>query len=154
MKSKVILYGCLSLLGGIIGGGLSQGLTSKVHAEWGQVVTAREFRLVDGEGRLVGQWTLSREGTPALWLFDANGKARLNMGLYEDGNPGLVLNDSDGATAKGLFRLAGQGNAPVLVFKNGGRDRIILGMDLPTGDNPGMVYFEKSGNRKGVFGNY
>jgi hypothetical protein len=154
MKSKMILYGCLSLLGGVIGGGLSQSLTSKAHAEWGQVVTAREFRLVDGNGRLVGQWTLSMEGTPALWLFDANGKARLNMALYGDGNPCLVLNDGDGATAKGVFRLAGEGKAPVLVLKNSGRDRIILGMDLPSGDNPGMVYFEKNGNRKDVFGNF
>ncbi len=48
MKSKMILFGCLSFLGGLIGGGLSQNLTSKAHADWGQVVTAQEFRLVDG----------------------------------------------------------------------------------------------------------
>jgi hypothetical protein len=154
MKSRTLFYGGLTFLGGVIGGFLSQGLAPMAHAEGGYVVTAREIRLVDGNGRLRGQWAFSTEGTPGLWLFDANGKNRLNLGLYADGNPSIVLNDIDGATAKGVFRLAGQGRAPVLVLKNAARDRIILGMDLPTGDDPAMVYFEKDGKRKDVFGNF
>ena len=71
---------------------------------------------------------ISGEGSPGIWFFDQNGKSRLNLGLYGDGNAMIVLND-ESEQAVQIFRTVGAAAAPVLVMKAQGRDRIILGLN-------------------------
>ena len=79
------------------------------------------------------------DGSPAIWFFDKNGKSRLNLGLYEDGNPFVVLNDQNELAVQ-ILRSVGNENAPVLVMKSKGQDRMILGLYSGTLSDPSFVY--------------
>jgi thioredoxin-related protein len=45
---------------------------------------------------------LSAKGTPALVLFDQDGKDRAELNLNAEGKPGLALADANGKTIAGL----------------------------------------------------
>lgn len=154
MKSNLSKAG-LILMGGFLGGLTSHLFSPTPVQAYGaqQVVQAKRFELVDDNGRLLATWGLTGEGSGGMWFFDKNGKARLNVGTYGDGHPMVVLLEPNG-NAKGLFRTAGAGNAPVVVLKNQGQDRVILGMDLPTGNQGGLMYIDEKGQRRDVFGKF
>ncbi len=92
-------------------------------------------------------------GDPAIWFFDKNGKVRLNLGLYEDDSPFIVLNDENQLAVQ-IFRTVGNGKAPVLVMKSGGQDRIIMGLNATQQANPFLVFYDTKGTKNTVFGNY
>lgn len=116
------------------------------------LISAESFELTDRNGKKIGLISNSPAGTPGIWLFDRNGKVRLNIGLYEDDNATIVLNDSNEEAVQ-IFRTVGEKNAPVLVMKHNGQDRIVLGLNFATLD-PFFVFYDSDGKKNTLFGNY
>ena len=110
------------------------------------------FELVDAQGRRRILMATSSEGSPAIWFFDGNGKARLNLGLYGDNNAFVVLND-DRERAVQILRTLGPKSAPYLVMKSEGRDRIVMGLGGAAQD-PFLVHYDPNGTMQTVFGSY
>ena len=99
--------------------------SAPVFAE--DIISGREFRLIDFNGKMTAQLTTSQEGTPSLFFYDASGKVKLNLGIYPDGAPGIILFDNNNQAAA-LLRLAEANGQPVLIFKEGGQDKMIIGL--------------------------
>lgn len=114
------------------------------------VVSARELELVDAQGRRQALMATSAEGSPGIWFYDGNGKVRLSLGLYGDGNASIVLND-DHEQAVQIFRTLGSRSDPFFVMKAQGRDRVVLGLAGP-GRNPFLVYYDADGTKRTAFG--
>lgn len=119
----------------------------------GRVVRASRIDLVDGSGRVRAQLGFSREGPPGLWLFDEKGTARLAMGLYADGTANFGLQDAKGRMIE-LMRSYAADEAPLLIFKNGGADKMILGLDPAGKPAPFLMSYEADGRRNVRFGEY
>lgn len=92
----------LALLGGLVGGLVSSQLFvgRPVFAETAlqneQVVVAREFRLVDRQGKTRAALKFSPSSGPSLAMIDESGKARAALGLLGDGTPFLGMLDKNG----------------------------------------------------------
>lgn len=93
----------------------------------GNEYSATSFNLIGPSGRVTAQITSSAEGTPAIFFYDENSKVRLNLGIYPGGAPGVILMDKDG-NAAAILRLTDDGHTPVLVMKEGGVDKKIIGL--------------------------
>lgn len=148
----------LAAIGMIIGHLVAPYLSSAVTAAVAASVSAdglstKSLEIADATGRRRILLTTTTEGSPAIWFFDGAGKARLNLGLYGDDSPFIVLND-DNERAVQIFRTIGNGKTPVLVMKNNGQDRIIMGLNATPQADPFFVYFDANGAKKAVFGNY
>ena len=85
----------------------------------GTVVSAREFRLVDGMGRAKAVLKVDPSGEPGLLMFDRNGAERLQLDTFQH-VPSLILNDEsenrrvyfgmDDRTGGGIYQTSdGQG---------------------------------------------
>ncbi len=90
-----------------------------------QTVTGTDFELKSATGTTTAQLTTSKEGTPALFFFDSHDVPRISIGLYPDGAPGIVLNDSQGRAAV-LMRLLDTNGNPTLVLKENGTDKVVI----------------------------
>ncbi|HVM73589.1 MAG TPA: hypothetical protein VMU13_01780 [Candidatus Paceibacterota bacterium] len=98
-----------------------------------QTVTGTNFELHGPNGALTAQMTTSSDGTPALFFFDPKRVVRISIGLYPDGAPGVVLNDSTGRAAA-IMRLVDTGGNPVVVLKENGADKLIIDKNgVPSG---------------------
>lgn len=155
MKHRLSIF-IWAALGMMVGHGMAVSagkLVSPAFAEDGaDIVAARGFEMVDEQGRRQILIATAREGSPAIWMFDRNGKARLNLLIYEDGNAGVVLNDAEERAVQ-IFRTVGSRSAPVLVMKSEGRDRIVLGLDSQT-QNPFLTTWDNAGAKNAVFGDH
>jgi hypothetical protein len=142
----------ISVLSGLLGAAFFWWLGSArlAEAQDPEVLSTGELRLTDETGRTRLLLTLVRS-KPRLFMLDAQGEYRLEMGLGETGEPHIWLRDADGAskvqvalTAKGLpsFTLAdqkGRERAVVALSQSGeptfimrdpaGRDRVALWQD-------------------------
>ena len=58
-------------------------------------VIARSFFLVDRSGKIRGSFSLSGDDRPSFTMNDADGKERLNISLLEDGSPRVYLCDAN-----------------------------------------------------------
>lgn len=91
----------------------------------GQTVAGTDFILTSPTGYTTARLTTSGEGTPALFFYDKKNVVRISIGLYEDGAPGVVLNDEAGKAAA-IMRLVESAGNPVLVLKENGQDKLII----------------------------
>ena len=155
MKSK---FGTLILvlLSSFAGGYLSNALIA--HAQdVNNVIAAKMFELIDGNGKVIGTWTACENNSPCLNFYDGNKNIRLNMGLYgapsENGLPFIGLYDEK-YNIKELLRLYGPALAPVFVMKNNGEDRLIEGLNFQDSEAPFLVTINKDGSQKVQFGQY
>jgi hypothetical protein len=154
----IILSVSFGLIGGIAGSYFMMRLTPNsapvsTVSKSSTSVSAENFMLVDKSGKLRAQLAMSREGSPALFLMDTNGAARVVLGIYppaENELPFLVLNDAKGSAA-GIFRLVGANEFPYLVLKHGGSDRAILGLTSAPQESAFFLNI-KPGERQVVFG--
>lgn len=118
-----------------------------------EVVAAREIQIVDSQGRRQILLSLgTKDGAPGIWFFDQRGKVRLGLGLYEDDNAYVVLNDASEQAVQ-IFRTVGPKSDPYFIMKAGGQDRIIMGLHGP-GSDPFFVHYNASGAKTTVFGDY
>lgn len=150
-----VLY---SALGAVMGCGIAFYIQNGIPSANAAITNARSvistqsLELVDKTGHRVLLLTTTAAGSPGIWLFDRAGKSRLNLGLYEDGNPFMVLNDTSEQAVQ-VLRSVGENNSPVLVLKSQGQDRVIMGLNFDATQNPFLVYDQK-GKKTAVFGKY
>lgn len=86
----------LVIVSGLVGGALSSRLLPGRPAfaeEAGQVVTAREFRLVDEGGQVRAKLRVQKEGGPSLDFFDTEGRPHTALRLFGKDWPVLVFMD-------------------------------------------------------------
>jgi len=102
-KLLLVLVVVSGLAGGALGRWLLPGRAAFAGEEALQVVTAREFRLVDEEGKLRARLGWGNEGVPGLSFYDAAGEERVVLVAGED-HAALGFND---ATGKPRASLAG-----------------------------------------------
>jgi len=121
-------------------------------ASHGDLLATHMLEVVGADGRRQIVMGTSSEGSPGIWIFDRNGKARLSIGLYGDNNASVVLND-EREQAVQIFRTVGEKSAPVLVMKSQGRDRIVMGLNGSSQD-PFLVLYGADGSKQSVFGRY
>lgn len=130
-------------------------LASSQHIESTQgVVTAKGFNLVDGNGRLRAQLGFAKEGqVPGLWVMDDKGVARIIMGLYADNTSYFGLQDAQGQMIE-LMRSFGSQEAPLLIFKNKGQDKMITGLNPGSNPIPFLMSYDANGTKQVHFGTY
>jgi hypothetical protein len=145
-------------IGGIIGAYLLGHLGAVIPpaaAATPDVVSASRIRLLDATGRTRAELAMSPDGAPGLFFYDTHGRNRLVLGIYspaENEYPFVVLNDTH-QLAAGIFRLFGNQETPVVVLKNKGADRSILGLN-PISTDPFLVNYAADRTKTAVFGNY
>jgi len=89
----------LTVISGLVGGGLSDWLFRSLPASGAQtttapkVIEAQEFCVVDKEGNTRGKFGISEKGIVRLGLYEAAGKRTIGLVLEEHGVYGLVLFD-------------------------------------------------------------
>lgn len=148
----------LGILGGYLGSLLFQGTHPQssrniAAANNGETLRATQFELVDRTGKMRAELALGDGGSPGLFFFDSKGRNRLVLGIYppsESEYPLVVLNDSHGNAAE-ILRLFGNNESPVLVQKNKGEDRAVMGLN-PENLNPFLVYFNHG--KKSIYGEF
>jgi len=152
--SVIVLSALGMMLGQWVAGFLPSSLASpKAEASPAKsVLSAHELEIVGADGQRQISMGTTTAGTPGIWIFDKNGKARVNLFLYEDGNAGIVLSD-ERERAVEIFRTFGGKSSPVLVMKADGRDRIVMGLGPATQD-PFLVYYDAAGAKTKVFGDF
>ncbi len=117
------------------------------------VIQASRIDLVDDGGKVRAQIGFGGERSPAIWFFDVNGKARMNLGLYGDGTAFVSLQDKRELSIQ-LLRSFGGNEMPLHIFKSSGSDQMIQGLN-PGGQNePFVMYYDKARKRNLDFGKY
>jgi hypothetical protein len=142
-----------ALVLGHFGGGLGIRTASAAPAQ--DVISASKIRMLDVTGRTRAELAMAPDGAPALFFYDTRGRNRLVLGLYspaESEYPFVVLNDTHNEAA-GIFRLFGSLETPVVVLKNQGADRSILGLN-PTSTEPFLVNYSSDHKKTAVFGSF
>jgi hypothetical protein len=160
--SKTYVAGLASgFLGGILGAlvlahfGSGLGVSPASAAPAQDTLSASRIRLLDSTGRARAELAMSPDGGPGLFFYDTKGRNRLVLGLYspaESEYPFVVLNDTHNEAA-GIFRLFGGQETPVVVLKNKGADRSILGLN-PTSTEPFLVNYSADRKKTAVFGTF
>ncbi len=120
-----------------------------------EMISAGRIRMVDATGRTRAELAMSPDGGPGLFFYDSKGRNRLVLGLYspaESEYPFVVLNDTHNEAA-GIFRLFGGQETPVVVLKNKGADRSILGLN-PSSTEPFLVNYSSDHKKTAVFGSF
>ena len=117
------------------------------------VIVGSAFNLVDSNGRLRAQLAFSKEGPPAFWLMDEQGRARVVHGLYPDGTGFMGLQDAKGQMIE-LLRSFGADEAPLLIFKHSGQDMMITGLNPGDVSTPFLLSYQKDRSKKIHFGTY
>lgn len=107
---------------------------------------ATAYNLVDADGKVTAQLTSSQEGTPAIFFYDQNHVVRLNVGVFPNGEPAIVLMNKDGKVAA-TFKLSDD-DTPALILKEKGMDKKVISLtsdenisanDRGTGSSPAEV---------------
>lgn len=149
----------IGMLAGFLGGLFTNALFSYAQSSQNSntTVASERFELVDNNGRVSGLWTSCGAGSPCINFMDENGILRLQLGLYnspgEAGLPFITLNNERGEV-KALVRLFGGQAAPVVILKNKGQDRLVMGLDLQTSEQPFLATINGAGQKKMIFGNF
>ena len=137
----------ISMVCGFLGAWLFQTIQlGEAFASGEKVLSGSRFDLVDSRGKLRAQLGFAKEGPPGFWIMDEKGVARIAMGLYPDGTAHFGLQDQSGQMIQ-LMRSIGPSESPLLIFKNKGQDRMILGLNSAQIE-PFFISYDKSLKKK------
>ena len=104
----------------------------------GDVVTAREFRLVDRDGNLKAHIYTDENGEPGMVLYDRNGTNRAQFDTFQS-VPSVILNSPDGGRST-YFGMDENGRSILNMYGNHGEE--LASMDV-TGSQP--VFYTNMG---------
>jgi hypothetical protein len=99
------------MAGGLMAGKLFVGEPAMAQSPPADVVSAREFRLVDGTGKPIASWVEGALGARMIFGRDP-AHPRAVVGALDNGDPGVSLFDGEGGL-RADFRV-GSGNFPTL----------------------------------------
>jgi len=106
----------------------------------------------DGSTRVwIGE---SREGSPGIWMTNAQKTATLEVGVHGNGFPYVLV--SDGAIRNfGLGRVDGVQASPILVFRSDDVVRMVFGLDMTEPRrSPFLVWYSADGAKHDAIGHY
>lgn len=150
-----------------LGGGICGALLTYVFiGKHEKVIEAKEFHVVDEEGRTHAELSLLNNrlpvlrlfdkeakirvalgvlpnGTPGLAFYDKGGKSRVTIALLSDGSPSLAFYDSDGITARIVLTVLSDGQSRLTFHDKDGKDRGVLSV-LPDGSSDLTLYDENA----------
>jgi hypothetical protein len=136
----MILTAAGGMLGGLVGSGLFSGRSALAQKE-PEILTARQFRLVDEKGTVRGIFGINKAGQALVFgdgkdiqiIFGmVDGKPRLSFFHKKDKEPGLAE----------VVSLTVQDGEPLLSLKNRNDDRALMGI---LKDTP-LLHLTKYGN--------
>ena len=143
----------LAFVAGIFGGLLAMSFSAHVpvvHAYTADL-SGSALRLTDSQGKPYALLEKGDHQASALAFYNQAGHARLKLGLDPEGVPYIALL-SEQETPKALFKLTGNQESALLIFKDhANHARILMGLNGNTED-PYLVYLDKNLNRHVVFG--
>jgi hypothetical protein len=111
----------------------------------------------DSSGRVYARFKKEGDASAKLSFFNTQGQPLLEMGLDPSGHPEIrLISQKNNPNPKLVLRLAGSNESAQIVFRdNKSKDRMIMGLDpSKTSEDPFLVYFDKNGKKKTVFGEY
>jgi hypothetical protein len=108
-----------------------------------KVVTAQEFRLVDGEGKTRASMAVQADGSAGMVLLDKGGKRRAVLRLRPDGSPSLSLHDADGRNRATLDMQADDSIGLILTNRDGKGGAAMV---VPPNGEAAAVLKDKDGN--------
>lgn len=112
------------------------GFMEPVQAQRGNVVRAKEFVVVDEQGKMRAGLGISSDGKPKLHFYDSEGKTRIGLGVSRSGAPALAMIDAQERVRFGF--LVQPGGIPALTMADSqGRTRV--GLVLHSNGSPGLV---------------
>jgi hypothetical protein len=114
----------------------------------------RQLRIVDADGSTRAWIGESGEGSPGIWMTNAQKTAALELGVHGNGFPYVLV--SDGAIRNfGLGRVDGVQASPILVFRSDDVVRMVFGLDMTEPHrSPFLVWYAADGAKHDVFGHY
>lgn len=144
MNSKV-LVGVLALAGGLLGGVISGSfVTLRGTAITQTEISARDFVLVDRDGKRRARLMVSEHDTASLELYDGKGASRAQLGVLSDGTTVFSFSDQNGKPSM-LLNASAKNTGATLAFVNpDGALRAELGME---GGDPELVLNDHAGKR-------
>lgn len=125
-KLLVVMIVVSGLVGGLLGSWLLPGRAAFAGEEALQVVTAREFRVLDEEGKLRARLGWGNEGVPGLSFYDAAGEERVVLVAGED-HAALGFNDAAGKPRASLA--GGEFGFGLSLYDAAGRPRVWLALE-------------------------
>ena len=93
-RKQYWLIAVLAVIAGFLGGAASGAFIYLMVQD--NVISAREFRVLDKDGKTRASLGLSTAGESALNLFDREEKIRVQLQVTEEGPPGWGLFDEEG----------------------------------------------------------
>ncbi|HEY5649693.1 MAG TPA: hypothetical protein VIU33_09345 [Nitrospiria bacterium] len=139
LRRNWIFWG-LAAFFGLAGGMLSErisggpeALARTLEENPGETSSAREFLLVDSDGKTLAAFHSPSKGTAALSFFDENGAARASLSLLNGRYPEFQMMDQEG-TRRFLIALDGDGNPFMALSDESGKSRI--GVRLTPAEEP------------------
>jgi hypothetical protein len=121
-------------------------VTCPVMQASGDVVTAREFRLVDQDGNPKAHIYTDENGEPGMVLYDRSGTNRAQLDTFQS-VPSLILNSPDGGRST-YFGMDENGRSILNMYGNHGEE--LASMDV-TGSQP--VFYTNMGGGLNFSGN-
>lgn len=145
----VILSG---FIGGLVGSAVLNPQSLEAALSRGSFFDASFY---NKSGKMVGYAGSGDAGQGMVFLFDAQGKPRVQLGTYPAGaekGQGLIGLSDRRDNLRYLFRLNGTKDSPTLVMKDStGRDRIVIGLDGET-EAPYFYFVDPAGAQKNLLG--
>lgn len=108
-----------------------------------QTITAHEFDVVDGSGRVRVRMTVLPSGEPKILLYDPQGKARVGMGVNASGGAVIGFADAQGNTRVGMGVLQ-SGMPDIRLYDSQGKPR--MEMEVVASDVPSITLLDGQGN--------
>ena len=114
----------------------------------------RQLRILGADGSPRVWLGESGEGSPGIWMTNAQKTAAMELGVHGNGFPYLLV--SDGAIRNfGLGRVDGVQASPILVFRSDDVVRMVFGLDMTEPQqSPFLVQYTADGRKHDVIGHY
>ena len=113
-----------------------------VSAPTNDIVEAQSFRIVDADGMARGEWGIDEEGNARLSLLDERRQPRLNLTVLQSGSPGMAL-ISDSGQRRAVLGLLPDETTTLVFADGGGIPRAVLG--LTRADEANLVFADANG---------
>lgn len=98
---------------------------------------AREFQVVDGNGRELVRLTNGPEG-PGLWMNDSGKRGGIQAGIHANGFPAVLVTDA-AIHNFGLGRVDGKNASPLLIFRANDEVRLLMGLSMTEPGSPAFL---------------
>jgi hypothetical protein len=140
MSKAVILIGIVALIFGFLGGFASRWfytedqISIQASSLPKDVVAAKQFALVDNEGKIRATLNMTDTGDSVLKIKSKDSEAKVTLGVSFEGKPFFFISDKEGQPRIGMGQLIDE-SPSLTFFGKGGQGRIGISLlnedDMP-----------------------